>query len=117
MSQPAPQLKIQLAINPVDFRNGVDGLAALCQKVLAADPFSGTLFVFRNRRGTALIVAHSPEIAEIANRVFRFNKPDEANGTEVTSVPKGFSPRSVDIALAGGRWQRRSGSSTRTRSA
>jgi DNA repair exonuclease SbcCD ATPase subunit len=34
-----------------------------------------------------LIVAHSPEIAEIANRVFRFNKPDEASGTQVTSVP------------------------------
>lgn len=34
-----------------------------------------------------LIVAHSPEIAEIANRVFRFNKPDEASGTQVTSAP------------------------------
>jgi len=33
-----------------------------------------------------LIVAHSPEIAEIANRVFRFTKPDEASGTQVTSV-------------------------------
>jgi transposase len=54
MIQLAPQLKILLAVNPVDFRNGVDGLAALCQKVLAADPFSGALFVFRNRRGTAL---------------------------------------------------------------
>jgi exonuclease SbcC len=34
-----------------------------------------------------LIVAHSPEITEIANRVFRFSKPDEASGTRVTSVP------------------------------
>jgi transposase len=50
MIQFIPQLKILLAINPVDFRNGVDGLAALCQKVLAADPFSGALFVFKNRR-------------------------------------------------------------------
>ena len=54
MIQLAPQLKILLACQPVDFRNGIDGLAALCQKVLAADPFSSTLFVFRNRRGTAL---------------------------------------------------------------
>jgi transposase len=54
MIQLVPQLKIFLAINHVDFRNGVDGLAALCQKALAADPFSGALFVFRNRRGTAL---------------------------------------------------------------
>jgi len=36
-----------------------------------------------------LIVAHSPEITEIANRVFRFNKPDEATGTQVTSAPNG----------------------------
>jgi len=54
MIQLVPQLKIFLAINPVDFRNGIDGLAALCQKALAQDPFSGALFVFRNRRGTAL---------------------------------------------------------------
>jgi transposase len=33
---------------------GIDGLAALCRKELEEDPFSGTLFVFRNRRGTAL---------------------------------------------------------------
>jgi hypothetical protein len=29
MIQLIPQLKILLTINPVDFRNGVDGLAAL----------------------------------------------------------------------------------------
>ena len=34
-----------------------------------------------------LVVAHSPEVAEIANRVFRFSKPDEARGTQVTSAP------------------------------
>jgi DNA repair exonuclease SbcCD ATPase subunit len=33
-----------------------------------------------------LIVAHSPEITEIANRVFRFSKPDEVRGTQVTSA-------------------------------
>jgi transposase len=54
MIQLAPQLRILLACQPVDFRNGIDGLAALCQKVLAEDPFSGALVVFRNRRGTAL---------------------------------------------------------------
>ena len=54
MIQLIPQLQIRLACQPVDFRNGIDGLAALCKKALAEDPFSGTLFVFRNRRGTAL---------------------------------------------------------------
>ena len=47
-------LRILLACKPVDFRNGIHGLAALCKRELAEDPFSGALFVFRNRRGTAL---------------------------------------------------------------
>lgn len=54
MIQLAPQLRILLATEPVDFRNGIDGLAAKCRSVLSADPFSGTLFVFTNRRRTAL---------------------------------------------------------------
>ena len=54
MIQLIPQLRILLACKPIDFRNGIDGLAALCKKELEQDPFSGTLFVFRNRRGTAL---------------------------------------------------------------
>jgi transposase len=54
MIQLIPQLRIRLACQPIDFRNGIDGLAALCKRALEEDPFSGTLFVFRNRRGTAL---------------------------------------------------------------
>ncbi|MBZ5545055.1 MAG: IS66 family insertion sequence element accessory protein TnpB, partial [Acidobacteriia bacterium] len=33
---------------------GIDSLARLCQEKLQADPFSGCLFVFRSRRGTAI---------------------------------------------------------------
>jgi transposase len=35
-------------------RKGIDSLARLCQERLEADPFSGCLFVFRSRRGTAV---------------------------------------------------------------
>jgi hypothetical protein len=54
MIQLIPQLRILIACQPIDFRNGIDGLAALCKQKLAEDPFSGALFVFRNRRGSAL---------------------------------------------------------------
>jgi transposase len=54
MIQLLPQLRILLACRPVDFRCGIDGLAAICKREFAEDPFSGALFVFRNRRGTAL---------------------------------------------------------------
>jgi transposase len=54
MLQITPQMKILVAVAPVDFRNGIDGLARVCKNVLASDPFAGTVYVFRNRRGTAI---------------------------------------------------------------
>ena len=51
MIQITPQMKILVAIESVDFRRGIDGLAALCRSVLSSDPFSGTAFVFRSRSG------------------------------------------------------------------
>ncbi len=54
MIQITPHMKILMAVEPADFRKGIDGLAALCRKVLKSDPFSGYVFVFRNKRATAL---------------------------------------------------------------
>ena len=56
MLQITPQMKILVAVAPVDFRKGIDGLAAVCKSELEQDPFAGTVFVFRNRRGTAIKV-------------------------------------------------------------
>lgn len=54
MIQITPQMRILLAIEPVDFRKGIDGLAAVCRQALGTDPMSGVLVLFRNRRGKAL---------------------------------------------------------------
>ena len=54
MLQITPHMRIYLAIKPVDFRKGIDGLVALVRDVLKKDPFSGHLFVFHNRRRTAI---------------------------------------------------------------
>ena len=43
-----------MAIEPVDLRKGIDGLTRFCREKLTADPFSGPLFIFRSRRGTAI---------------------------------------------------------------
>ena len=50
----SPGSRIWLAAAPVDMRLGFDGLAAKVQGMLAADPFCGHAFVFRNRRGDRL---------------------------------------------------------------
>jgi transposase len=56
MIQITPQMRIMVAIEPRDFRNGIDGLSRVCRDVLKRDPFSGTLFVFRNRSATSIKV-------------------------------------------------------------
>ena len=54
MIQVTPQMKILVAVEPQDFRKGIDGLSRVCREVLRADPFSGCVFVFRNRAATSL---------------------------------------------------------------
>jgi transposase len=54
MIQITPQMRILVAIEPTDFRRGIDGLARVCKEVLRQDPFDGCVFVFRNRPATAL---------------------------------------------------------------
>jgi transposase len=48
---PGSGVRILIATQPIDFRKGGDGLAAVAQHVLGEDPFSGTVIVFRARRG------------------------------------------------------------------
>jgi transposase len=45
-----PGLRVMVAPKPVDFRKGMDGLAAMVTQVLAADPFAGDIFIFRAKR-------------------------------------------------------------------
>jgi hypothetical protein len=59
--QITPQMRILVAIEPVDGRKGIDSLARLCQDKLQADPFSGCLFVFRSRRGTSIRILVYPQ--------------------------------------------------------
>jgi transposase len=54
MIQITAQMRVLVAIEPVDGRKGMDSLARLCQEKLAEDPFSGCVFVFRSRSGTAI---------------------------------------------------------------
>jgi len=56
MIQLTPQMRILVAVEAVDFRKGIDGLAALCRGALASDPFSGIVFVFRSRSAKSLRV-------------------------------------------------------------
>lgn len=46
-----PGVRVLIWSQPVDFRAGMDRLAALVQLTLRQDPFAGDVYVFRSRRG------------------------------------------------------------------
>ena len=48
--------RVWLVAGHTDMRKGFDGLAAMVQTALAANPFCGHVFVFRGRRGDILKV-------------------------------------------------------------
>lgn len=52
--QITPHMRLLLAIEPADFRKGIDGLAQVCRQVLKEDPFSGYVFIFRNKKASAI---------------------------------------------------------------
>lgn len=49
-----PEVTIRLALEPVDFRKSIDGLAVAVGHALGRDPLCGEMFLFRNRTRTAL---------------------------------------------------------------
>ena len=56
MLQLTPQMRILVAVEPVDGRKGIDSLLQICRQKLGEDPFSGCVFVFRNRNAATLRV-------------------------------------------------------------
>lgn len=54
MIQISPHMKVLVHVDPIDFRVGIDGLCRICRDALKADPFDGTVFVFRGRLGTSV---------------------------------------------------------------
>jgi transposase len=47
---PSGAVRVMVATKPVDFRKGAEGLATLVREAMTADPFSGTVYVFRAKR-------------------------------------------------------------------
>lgn len=49
MLQISPSSRIFVCTQPIDFRKGIDGLAAVCRNKLDIDPYQAAIFVFRNQ--------------------------------------------------------------------
>mgnify|MGYP001197267779 CR=1 FL=1 len=53
-----PQAAVYVCAKPVDFRKGMGSLAVLVEAQLKLDPFAEAVFVFTNRRSTAIKVLY-----------------------------------------------------------
>lgn len=108
MIQLTPQMRLLVALTPVDFRRGIDGLARVCGEVLSADPFSGTVFVFRNRRGTGIkLLAYDGQGFWLCQKRLsqgRFRHWPESSGASV--VQRELLAHELSVLLAGGDPQR-----------
>ena len=51
-------VRIYLAMGHTDMRKGFDGLSILAQEALRLDPFSGSFFIFRGKRGDLVKVLY-----------------------------------------------------------
>jgi transposase len=78
-------VRVLIATKPVDFRKGMDGLAAVVKEHLRADPFSGAIFVFRSKRAdrVKLIVWDGTGLCLFAKRLEQgtFRWPKIEDGT------------------------------------
>jgi transposase len=100
-----PAVRIFLARDPADMRRGFDGLAALTTSVLAQDPLSGHLFVFRNRRGDRLKVLYWDRdglaiwMKRLERGTFRFPPPRDGR-VEVTPAELAAILEGIDLERA-----------------
>jgi len=104
MITPPPGVRVLVWSQPVDFRSGMDKLAALVQVTLRADPFAGDVFVFRPRRAdrVKLLVYDGSGLILVTKRLEqgRFLWPAPGDGVVRLSAVQ------LSVLLAGLPWER-----------
>jgi transposase len=103
-------MRVLVATEPLDFRNGIDGTAAVCRRVLEHDPMGGALFVFRNRMQTMVrILAYDGQgfwlmTKRLSSGRFKHWLRTEQNTNTI-------DPHQLHVLLAAADWTRTSGAS------
>ena len=104
MITPPTGTRIWIAAGHTDMRRGFDGLAALVQQHLHADPFCGQVFVFRGRRGDRikLLWFDGDGLCLFAKRLEsgRFVWPQASTGSIA------LTPAQLSMLLEGIDWRR-----------
>ena len=103
-----PSVRIFVCLQPADMRRSFDGLAAMVAGIVARDPLSGHLFVFRNRRGDRVKILYWDRdgyalwYKRLERGVFCF--PEGADGgVEVSSTDLMLLLEGIDVTGVKGR--------------
>lgn len=99
-------VRVFLSMQPADMRCGFDGLSARVRSVLDADPMSGHLFVFRNRRRDRIKIllwdrsGYCLWYKRLEKGTFRF--PDERveGGVEIEAAELSLILEGIDLGQA-----------------
>jgi len=101
---PPTGVRVLVATKPVDFRKGMDGLAAYIEQQLQADPFSGIVYVFRSKRAdkVKLLFWDQTGLVLVTKRLEdgRFRWPAPQDGV------MRLSPAQLSALLEGMDWSR-----------
>ena len=104
MIVPPTGIRVLVAAKPVDFRKGMDGLAAYIPEAFKADPFSGVIYVFRAKRAdrVKLLFWDQTGLVLVAKRLEdgRFRWPAVQDGV------MRLSPAQLSALLEGLDWSR-----------
>ena len=94
-----PGVRVLVWSTPVDFRAGMDRLAALVQVTLRLDPFAGDVFIFRPKRAdrVKIVVYDGTGLVLYAKRLEagRFSWPSPAEGVVRLSAAQLATEREV----------------------
>lgn len=102
-----PSVRIHAATQPCDMRKQLDGLAGMVRQALGADPQSGDLFIFRNRRGDMVKVlffdhqGYCMFVKRLDAGTFRVRSDGDAPACMITAAQMGELLRGIPICGRG----------------
>lgn len=100
-----PGVRIFISTEPVDLRKGFDGLSAIVEHQWNADPFSGDLFLFLNRRRTLLKLlywdadGYAIWYKRLERGTFRIPDPTAEGRVELTAAKLAMLLEGIDFRL------------------
>lgn len=96
-----PNAKIFVAVEPIDFRNAINGLGRICRQKLRQDPMNGAFFVFRNKNKTTIkILIYDGESFWLMTR--RLSKGKIKWWPTILKSPGNISPKEFQTLLMNG---------------